>query len=144
MSKHTALEVSFKAFNDIAGSNGLVLIMLVFFVMPRILLLPTELPAQVERMKAPGDAWKEMAPTIAKNRVNKALKNKLPQATMAEIRISDDVLVSRDGSSVRVGPYLLHGILGENFISSFDENGMQCSVDRVRKYRRDMTVLTQQ
>lgn len=58
MSKYTALETSMKACNDTAGSNGLVLALILFVVMTQITLVPTEILAQVEKMLAMEVPWK--------------------------------------------------------------------------------------
>lgn len=82
------------------------------------------------------DSQKEMVRKFAKNVVNKALKNKLTQATMAEIRIGNDLLVYRKDLFIWVGPHPVRDIPGKNVIVSFNEINKQFRVNRMTKYRQ--------
>ena len=90
--KHFALTLSFKALNDTAGREGLVTTLLVFEAVPRIPLVPVELPEQVERMKAVEDARAEMGKIMKKSRLRRALKSKVPPAPDWHIDFGKEVI----------------------------------------------------
>ena len=90
------LALSFKAMNDTAEYHGLVPHLLFFGAMPRIPAIPTDLPAQVDRMKAIALARKEMTKVMAKERVTRALRMNAPAAALTDTPIGSHGLVFRE------------------------------------------------
>ena len=84
-----------KALNDTAGPNGLVLTFLVFGVLPRILFVSSELPTEVQRMKAMETARKDMSKLVARSRMKVALKAYAPGSStlFEQIKIGSEVLM---------------------------------------------------
>ena len=90
------LSLSLKAMNDTAGYHGLVPTLLVFGAIPRILIIPVDLPAQINRMKAMKSAGREMASVMTKERISKAVRMKVPFAEDNDILIGSLVLLYRE------------------------------------------------
>lgn len=85
-----------KAMNDSAGPQRLVPILSIFEVMPRIPVVPSELPEQISRMAAMHSARKEMAAVIAKEVLSTAIRANVPAETMRNIKVGSDVLGFRE------------------------------------------------
>lgn len=88
--------LAIKAINDRAGPQGLVPTLLIFGVMPRISVVPSELPDQISRMAAMHSARKEMTAFIAKDRLSTAIRANVPAAAMKNIKVGSDILVYRE------------------------------------------------
>lgn len=67
-----ALKLAVEAVNDTAGSNVLVPIFLMFGVMPRLSINPSNLPVQIARLKAMKDVREEALRTIVQSRLVRA------------------------------------------------------------------------
>ena len=96
ISPQNALMLAVKAMNDSAGPQGLVPTVLILGVMPRIPVVPSELPDQISRMTAMHSVRKEMAAVIAREHLNTATRANVPVAAMKDIMVGADVLVYRE------------------------------------------------
>ena len=96
ISPQNALMLAIKAMNDSAGPQGLVPTLLIFGVVPRITVVPSELPEQISRMAARHSARKEMTAVIAKDRLSRAIRANISAAAMNDIKVGFDVLVYRE------------------------------------------------
>ena len=92
----SALMLAIKAMNDSAGPHGLVATLLVFGVMPRIPVAPSEPPEKISRMSAMHYAREEMSAVIAEDRLITAISTNVPSAAMKDIKVGNNVLVYRE------------------------------------------------
>jgi hypothetical protein len=100
-----ALQLSVKASNDTANADGLVPTLLVFGILPRFLMTPSDLPDQGVRMAALQAARAEMEQIICAQRIQRALSSRAPSAEVATIRAGMLVLVFCDKYNKFVGPF---------------------------------------
>lgn len=76
-----------KALNDTAGPNGLLPTLLVFYVMQRFSVMPTEVTAQVQLMTVMENTRAELSKVTARSRVQRARERNVPTAVMTELSI---------------------------------------------------------
>ena len=130
-----ALTLAIKAMNDTAGPHGLVLTLLIFGVMPKIPVVPTQLPEQISRMAALHSAQKEMFASIAKERLNTAIRTNVPSAAIKDIEVGAEVLVYREKPENKwTGPFTV--LQSDGKVLQVDVKGSptQVSVDKVKLY----------
>ena len=135
-----ALMLAIKAMNDSAGPQGLVPTLSIFGVMPRIPVVPSELPEQISRMPAMHSARKEMAAVIAKDRLSTAIRANVPAAAMKNTKIVSDVFVYRENPEDKwIGPFKV--LDNDDKVLRIDVKGspMQVSLDKVKLYLQQPT-----
>ena len=128
--------------NDTAGPNGLVPTLLVFGVLPRVPIIPSKLPDQLDRLKLMRSAKKEMAQVIAKSKLTKALRMNIPSSCNRSIKIGDDVLVYREPPVKKwIGPFKVVNV--DDKMAHLDYNGelKLYSIDKLKVYNEDLTTL---
>lgn len=128
--------------NDTAGPNGLVPTLLVFGVLPRVPIIPSKLPDQLDRLKLMRSAKKEMAQVIAKSKLTKAMRMNIPSACNRSIKIGDDVLVYREPPGNKwIGPFKVVNV--DDKMAHLDYNGelKLYSIDKLKVYNEDLTTL---
>jgi hypothetical protein len=91
-----ALQLSVKASNYTANGDGVVPSLLVFGVLPRFPMTPTDLPDQRLRMAALQATRAEMEQITCAKRIQRALASRSPGTSVAGIRAGMLVLVFRD------------------------------------------------
>ncbi|CDF36767.1 unnamed protein product [Chondrus crispus] len=129
------LSLSLKAMNDTAGYHGLVPTLLVFGAMPRIPIVPMDLPAQMNRMKAMESARKEMASVMAKERLSRAVRMNVPSAADKDIVIGSRVLLYREKPEDQwTGPYLVLDVKDKSVTIQLEGKIMNTSIDKVKSY----------
>lgn len=96
LTKLDAFDIALNVLNDTAGPSGLFPSLLVFGVMPRIQVKPVDLSAQTERMIDLDVARQKLAKIQTEGIVSRESRRNTPAASMAEIRIKDDVLTYRE------------------------------------------------
>ena len=127
------LALSVMAMNDTAGYHVLVPTLLVFGAMPRLLVTPMDLPAQVDRMKAMVLARKEMTRIIAKERIPRALRTNVPSAAHTDIPIGSRVLIFREKPENKwIGPYRVLDVKDKCLFIDLDGTDYQVSLDEVK------------
>ena len=130
-----ALMLAIKAMNETAGPHGLVPTLLIFGVMPRIPVVPTQLPALILRMEAMHSARKEMSASIAKERLNTSIRTNVPSAAMKDIDVGAEVLVYREKPEKKwTGPFTVLQSDGEVLHIGVKGSPTQVSVDKVKLY----------
>ena len=103
--------------------------------MPRIPVVPSELPEQISRMAAMHSARKEMAAAIAKERLSSAIRANVPAAAMKDIKIGSDVLVYREKpEDMWIGPFKVLDSDGKLLRLDVRGSVMQVYVDKVKLY----------
>ena len=90
------LSFAVHAMNNTAGSNGLSPTLLLFGVVPRIPIVPSQLPDQRRRMKAWKTARTEIMKHIAKVRLSEERRRNVPAAANNDIRAGMKVLFYRE------------------------------------------------
>uniref|UniRef100_A0A8H7N3T3 Integrase catalytic domain-containing protein n=1 Tax=Bionectria ochroleuca TaxID=29856 RepID=A0A8H7N3T3_BIOOC len=107
-SKEAILQAAVKAVNDTAGPNGLVLILLVFGVYPRVAASSPPLQSTIQRAQAANLAMKALRELYAKERTALALATRNgPNTTeLLELPLLSEVMVWRE-SKGWFGPYRL-------------------------------------
>ena len=101
--------------------------------MPQIPVTPTDLPAQVDRIKAMALARKEITKVIAKDRVTRALRINVPSAALTDIPIGSRVLVFREKPENKwVGPYTVVGVRDKAVFIDLNGTNKQVSIDKVK------------
>lgn len=129
------LSTAVRAMNDTAGPNGLVPTLLVFGILPRIQIVPSKLPDQIQRLHAMKQARNEMAKVISSSKLTRALRMNVPSASRNELKIGDKVLVYREKPIEKwVGPHQILNIDGK--MAHIDYNGEMklYSVDKLKLY----------
>lgn len=104
LEKAIVLRLALKAMNDTIGPEGLVPSYLVFGSLPKFPTVHASLPDQRRRMKALESARTEYATIVAKLRIDRALRAKVPPASKYIIVPGDTVYVYREGSKQFHGP----------------------------------------
>lgn len=136
-----SLALAVKAMNDTAGSHGLVPTLLVFGVVPRIPIVPTELPDQVARMKAMHAARKEMATITAKSRIDTARRMNVPAASGSDLAIGMEVLVYREKpEDIWVGPFKIMDLNNKMVHVNIDGENRRLSIDKIKLYLSSETL----
>ncbi|CDF36525.1 unnamed protein product [Chondrus crispus] len=129
------LSLSLKAMNDTAGYHGLVPTLLAFGAMQRIPIVPMDLPAQMDRMKAMESARKEMASFMAKERISRAVRMKVPSEADNDIVIGSRVLIYREKPEDQwTGPYLVLDVKDKIVTIQVEGKIMNVSIDKVKSY----------
>ena len=129
------LSIAVRVMNDTAGPNGLVPTLLVFGILPRIPLIPTQLPSQVARFKVMKEARTEMMRIVAKSKLKTALKGNVPSASSRDLRAGDSVLVYREPPINKwVGPFEVINI--DKKMAHLDYNGelKLYAIDKLKRY----------
>ena len=139
--KSHCLSLSLKAMNDTAGYHGLVPTLLVFGAMPRIPIIPMDLPAQMNRMKAMESARKEMASVMGKERISKAVRMNVPSAADTDIVIGSRVLLYREKPEDQwTGPYLVIDVQDKSVTIQLEGKIMNVSIDKVKSYKNSPVI----
>lgn len=130
-----ALALSVWGMNQTAGPNGLVPTLLVFGVLPRMPVAPVSLPAQRDRVMAMHAARNEMAKHVAKSRLERAARSRVPAAADAVIRAGTSVLVYREKPVDRwIGPYEVLSTDGKQVWLNVGNSVKLFSIDKVKEY----------
>ena len=119
--------------DDTAGYHGLVPTLLVFGAMPRIPIIPMDLPAQMNRMKAMESARKETASVMAKERISKAVRMNVPSAEDNDIVFGSCVLLYREKPEDQwTGTYLFLDVKDKIVTIQLEGMIMNVSTDKVK------------
>lgn len=140
MNQSLILQVAIKACNDTAGPAGNVPTLLVFGVIPRMPIHPEELPAQRDRMNALHRARNHMTNLMARSKLIKASKLRVPNAVDLEINIGDPILVYRDDPGKWVGPYRVIDTDHKSIYIDWDGRLTVMSIDRCKPYKTESSV----
>lgn len=133
-----ALALSVWGMNQTAGPSGLVPTLLVFGVLPRMPVAPINLPAQRDRVMAMHAARQEMAKHVAKSRLERAVRSRVPGAADAVIRAGMSVLVYREKPVDKwTGPYQVLSTDGKQVWLNVGNSVKLFSVDKVKEYRQE-------
>ena len=125
--------LAIKAMNDSAGLQGPVPALLIFGVMPRFPVVPSELPEQNSTMSAMHSARKEMTAAIAKELLNTAVRANVPIAAVKNIMIGADVPMYREKPEDKwIGPLKVLESDEKVLRISVKGSPMQVSVDKVK------------
>ena len=112
--------------------------LLVFGIMPRTVLAPSDLLKQKERMQAMESARIEMAKFISQRRINTALRSNIPAATSSNIAIGSEVLIYRKTPINKwVGPHKVCDSFGKHVFVESKGRLAKFSMDKIKMYRRD-------
>jgi len=133
------LRLALKAMNDTMNPEGLVPSLLVFGVLPRFPAVNTQLPNQVERMRALEVARAEMESITAELRLRKALNSNLSAAASKVYKAGDEVLVFReDEKPVKwTGPFKVLRVDDKQIFIDRKGSEVQHSVSQVKPFYRD-------
>lgn len=131
-----ALALSVWGMNQTAGPSGLVPTLMVFGVLPRMPVTPVNLPGQRDRVMAMHAARDEMAKHVAKSRLERAARSRVPASADAIIRAGMSVLVYREKPVDRwLGPYRVLSTNGKQVWLNVGNSVKLFSVDKVKEYR---------
>lgn len=124
LERDLALQLAFKSIKDTAGPSGLVPTLLVFGVLPRIPLMPKDLPDHNRRMRALAEAYKEMTRISHRARLSTALRSNVPAAADMSYEIGDEVLMYRENPVAKwTGLYVVRNVRGKMLtLDSGDRN----------------------
>lgn len=134
MAKKILLALAVKACNDNAGPPGMVSMLLVFGVIPRIPIHLEVLPKQRERMSALHSARQDMNYQTAEARLATAVSGRGMNAAERVILIGDSVLFYRDTHGRWTGTFRVIDSDDKVIIVDQDRRLAQYSVDRVKRY----------
>lgn len=130
-----ALSLAVWTMNQTAGTHGLVPSLLVFGVLPRFPVAPSALPSQRERMMAVHTARATLLQHLARTRVLRALRSRVPAAADADIRAGAAVLVYRERPVDKwEGPYPVVATNGKQVWLLVSGRPKQFSIDKVKLY----------
>lgn len=142
LTTNNALQLAVKATNDTAGPSGLVPTLLVFGVLPRLPLLPKDLPDNLERLKAMHGARKEMAKISNHSKLVTATSSNVPAAADRDFLVGDEVLMFREKPVGKwVGPYHVCDRDEKMLTLDSGDRMIRASVDKVKpylEYQRDL------
>jgi len=100
-----ALVLTVAAMNQMVGPHGLVPIMLVFGIAPRLPVTPLLFPEQLYMMRPAETARKELSKAVARRRINAALRARVLDAADVDLPVGTAVLVYRESPvDASVGP----------------------------------------
>jgi hypothetical protein len=140
ISKDMALQMAFKAINDIAGPNRLVPTLLVYGAYPRITEHDPPSPSIAQRALAIKKAMAEVQKLRAKRQVNDAIntRNGPSTATIHDLTLNSNVLVWREGNTGQSGswegPYKLITVNGESCILALPHGNTTFRSTSVKPY----------
>ena len=132
--------MAFKAINDMAGPDGLVLILLVYSAYPRIAKHDPLSPSVTQRALVIKKAMAEMQKLQAKRQVNDALSTRNGPSIydVNNLTINSDVLVWREGNIGQPGswkgPYKLIAVNGESCILALPHGNTTFRATSVKPY----------
>lgn len=132
--KEDCLSVAVHAINNTAGPGGLVAMLLVFGIVPRLLLGFSDLPLQRSRMEAMHKARREIAKAVATARLRTALHRNVPAAADRDILIGTQVLCYKEGGKEWEGPYTVVAGDGKQLWLKIKGELKLISVDKLRTY----------
>lgn len=133
-----ALSLAVWTMNQTAGTHRLVPSLLVFGVLPRFPVAPSALPSQQERMVAVHTARATLLQHLARTRVLRALRSRVPAAADADIRAGAAVLVYRERPVDKwEGPYPVLATNGKQVWLLVSGRPKQFSIDKVKLYVAD-------
>lgn len=139
ISTELALSTAVRAVNDTAGPSGLVPTLLVYGTMPKIPINASKLPDQKSRMKAMANARKEMSTIVARDRVDRALRLRVPSASDSQISIGDEVLMFRENPIGKwMGPYVIADKKDKSIILNTGDRLLPASIDKIKHYRESI------
>ena len=130
------LSLSLKEMNDTDGYHGLGPTLLVFGAIPRIPVIPMDLPAQMDCMKAMESARKEMASFMAMELISKAVRMNVPSVADNDIVIGSRVLLYKEKPEDQwTGPYLVLDVEDKIVAIQVEGKVMKVSIDKVKYYK---------
>lgn len=121
------LKVAVKAMNDTIGENGLVPTRLVFGVIPRVPIISTELPTQIERMEILPAAQAEMISIVAERKIMTALTRDIPPAADRVYKTGEEILVYSENEKKRIGAFIFIDVKGRMITVQ--------SIDKIKRKR---------
>lgn len=131
-----ALSLDVSAMNQTAGPSGLLPMLLVFGLVPRMPVSPVDLPKQKQRLLAMRTARDEMRRRLARDRLRTALRTRVPPASELPVATRMSVLVCREKPINRwVGPFTVVNTDGKVVWLDVDGQVKQYAIDKVKQYR---------
>jgi len=131
-----ALSLALSALNQTAGPSGILPMLLLFGITPRMPVNPVDLPQQKQRNIAMRTARDEMQRHVARDRLRNALRTRVPRASDSPIAEGMTVLLYSEKPVNRwVGPFTV--VNTDDKLVWLDHDGQvkQFSIDKVKQYR---------